>query len=59
MFCIVCAVGQMMLSLLLNMASPMLIYSFTKNENVEHDLYTFLTKSENGFLVNMKIITFF
>ena len=37
----------------------MLIYAFTKNESLEHDLHTFLTKSEQGCLINMKIITFF
>ena len=54
MFCIMCAVGQMVDSVV-NVLSPILMYSFTKNESLEHDLYIFLTKSEHGFLVNMKI----
>jgi hypothetical protein len=38
--------------------SPMLMYSFTKDESLQHDLYTFLTKSAHVCLVNMKIIKF-
>ena len=56
--CVCCGTNGVVESAV-NVVPPMLIYSFTNNENLYHDLHTILMNSEHGVLINMKIILFF